>query len=234
MGMLVFSTRQLELQANLVGDRFESPSIGADQHIGPSVERHSCQEQITDAPLRIGRLEQGPIGVAACPFPNGPVCGPEAHHQGVFFQAVQVGRIDRQAATGRNDQAVSGFKLLHNLPLEQAEPGLAFFGKDLGDGLASAFFNKRIGIDKIKAQPPGHEASHGGFACRHETDQSQIVKKPAGLHDSIMAKNTASRHRKDKRFHFVAPRIPNEEPFSAEWIEKIEFNGPFSPKLVFS
>jgi hypothetical protein len=95
----------------------------------------------------------------------------------VGFEAEEVVWIGDEPAAGGNDDIAAGEEGVGGAFLQFAEGFLAILGEDVRDGFTGLCLDPFVGVDELEVQKLSGEASDGGFADAHESDEGKVVDK---------------------------------------------------------
>lgn len=93
---------------DLAGDFPDGAAFGGDEDVGLPVGGGSGLEESADFVLGVRILKERSVVLVADSLPDGVWGGPEADHEGVGFEAVQVWGVEDEAASGGDDAAFLG------------------------------------------------------------------------------------------------------------------------------
>lgn len=165
---------EAELVDHVLGDVPGRTKVRTHQSVGPAVERSALREQFPDGAFRVGRLEQGPMGLVTHARPDCFRRSPEADDERVRLEAFEIGGVHHQAAAGGDDRPGAGLEFLDDGTFQLAEGALAIFREDPRDRLSGLLFDEIISVDKIEVQLCGDHLAHRRLAGAHEAGEGEI------------------------------------------------------------
>ena len=120
-------------------------------------------------------MEQRAVGGGGQAAQDFILAGRQADEHAAARQGRARAFIEQGAAAGADHQVLFGGQLDAERRLRRPEGLLAFLGKDGGDGLAKAFDQQRVHIDKAPPQPCGQQPAHRGFARAHKAGDDNVL-----------------------------------------------------------
>src|SRR5437762_3541754 len=101
-----------KLVDHLLRDLAQRTEIGIDQNISLAVEPFAFSQELSDSGQRFGLFQEWPMGLALDAVKDFFWRGPQTGNESMSFQAGEVAFVGWQAATGRNNRALSACQLL--------------------------------------------------------------------------------------------------------------------------
>ena len=137
-----------ELVGDLMGDFFDGPAFGIDEHVRQTIDRLALGEEALYFFKRIGVLKEGTVRLVADALPNHLGAGPEADRERVGLELGEVEGVGSQAAAGRDHGVAEFVQAVEELAFVLAEARLAFFSEDFANSFSGVFFYQLVGIHK--------------------------------------------------------------------------------------
>ena len=107
------------------------------------------------------------------------------------LEVFHIGRVRSHPAPGGDDEIALPAQGFERLFFVLTKSGLPFPGENVADGPSELLLDQVIGVHKAKLNMLGDDASDGGLARPHESDQREIVDGAHIVHCLTMVAGTA-------------------------------------------